>query len=152
MSTTSRVVAVRQQLRTLLAAAADANTKVFYTAAIGQELPNDAIYNGGVRSGTSEIPVQKPGRKKREESFVTEVAVEVVRGGADSSTAETRAFELLAVLENVLANDVSLGLSATDPTLRAHLEDYDVSITVDEARRGWRCRITAGVRVETRLA
>lgn len=152
MSTTSRVVAVRTKLKDLLTAAVDADTKVFYSEPSGQNMPNDSIYNGDVRSGSQEIPVQRPGRKKREESFVTDIVIRCTRGGADSSAAETRAYALLAVLEDVLADDVNLGLNATDPTLRAHLEEYEHASTVDETQRGARCTLTAGVRVDVRLS
>lgn len=111
----------------------------------------DNIYLGRVLHARSTIPVMRANRKKREEEYLLEVHFECFTGGDNGADAETRAFALLATLENILANDPQLGLGATEPTLRCHLDGWELKTDFDMTREGWGCKLSSTVQVETRL-
>jgi len=146
MSTSSRVVTVRDRLVTLLSGALP---DTFVTRAFNPDQQRDEVVMlGDVRNGRHEIPTMRAGRKSRDESFDVEVLVLVQRSGEDSGPAESRAMDLMAELEDVLAEDPTLSLG--DPTLRATLAEFDLRVGAD-GHRTWSVYMTVVVHVEVRL-
>jgi hypothetical protein len=61
-------------------------------------------------SGTMSLPLMQAGRKPREDDFVISILIGTAKGGRDTiEEVEARALELLAVVEDALADDPSLG-------------------------------------------
>lgn len=114
----------------------------------GGSRENECIYLGEVR-GTSQIPVMRAARKKREERYTLDVWIDVDAVGPDAQTASERAWALYGELEDILADDPTLGLEAP---FRAVLSDYTETLMFDEARRGWGSLLRAGIDCEMRLA
>lgn len=81
---------------------------VTYGRPMDTVLPREAVYVGDVR-GQHRIPVMKAARKAREESFTVDVVVAVLMPRGTIADAEARAFVLATQVENVLADDPSLG-------------------------------------------
>lgn len=106
MATTSRTVAIKQRLVSLVAAALP-GVQVVYGFP-GDALEREAIYTGKARVDST-IPSSKAGRKIREEVVTVDVVIAVQDPDGDYESAEARALVLLAAVEDVLANDVTLG-------------------------------------------
>lgn len=113
----------------------------------GDSLEVDAVYLGEVR-GTSELPVIRASRKKREERYTLDVWFDVAAVGPDAQTASERAWDLFGELEDILADDPSVGLAAP---FWAVLGDFTETLMFDEVRRGWGSLLRAGVDCEARL-
>ena len=149
MATTSGVVTIKQRLVTVLDAALSID--VSYAPPFnprGQSI----LFLGDVKLGRHDYPTMKAGRKAREESFTLALYVETICPGKDSSVAELEALSHLEALENEIANDPSIGLSGTDPTLRLQVANFALDTTVDENQRGWRSRVTVQIEVAHRLS
>lgn len=114
----------------------------------GDAREDESIYLGELR-GSSEVPVLRASRKKREERYTLDVWIDVDAVGPDAQTASERAWALFGELEDVLADDPSVGLAAP---FRAVLGDFTETLMFDESRRGWGSLLRAGVDVEARLA
>lgn len=110
-------------------------------------IEHEAVYLGEIR-GDSRIPVLAAGRKKREERYTLDVWIDVAATGPDAQTASERAWDLFGELEDLLAEDPTVGLPAP---FRAVLTDYTETLMADESRRGWGSLLRAGVEVENRL-
>lgn len=109
----------------------------------------DAILIGGVEDGNHTYPVSRPGRKPRDERYKLIVNIHsVVPGQNDPAKCEIRGYELMAALEDFIANDPGLGMQ--EPTLRCNLEDFESDLVLDDT--GWRCIIVAKVLVHVRLS
>jgi hypothetical protein len=76
-----------------------------------EKLDREAVWLGAAR-GRHVIPVMKAGRKSRDEEYIVEVLLSVVKPGGTLEEAEERAFALLAEVEDVLADDPRLGTTA----------------------------------------
>lgn len=113
----------------------------------GATLDTDSVYFGETR-GSMDVPVIRGGRKKREERYTLDVWFDVAAVGPDAQTASERAWSLFGELEDVLADDPSVGLEAP---FRAVLGDFTETLMLDEARQGWGSLLRAGVDCETRL-
>lgn len=145
MPTVSTAPVVKTRLLELLTAAATG-------VQVGRHHPGDAlepesIFTGRVR-GNSEIPVARAGRKKREEEYTIEVWF-VVAHATTQLDAELRAFELLGLLEDLLANDPTLG---QDPTTRATLDGWETETSFDAGTGGHQTLLRADVGVACRLS
>lgn len=145
MPTTSTAPVVKTRLLELLAAAATGVQVERHHP--GDALAHEAIFTGRVR-GTSSIPVAKAGRKKREEEYTIEVWF-VVAHATTELDAELRAFELLGLLEDALANDPTL---AQDATTRATLDGWETETGVDPGTGGYQTLLRADVGVACRLS
>lgn len=147
MATTSTAPTFRAALLAALQArAALAAVPTFYSHPL-DTIEHEAIYLGEVR-GDSNIPVLRASRKKREERYTLDVWFDVAAVGPDAQTASERAWALFGELEDVLAEDPTVGLPAP---FRAVLGDFTETLVVDESRRGWGSLLRAGVDCETRL-
>lgn len=146
MATRSTVPTVKARLVTVLAAALP-TVQVEYSHP-GGAIETEAFYLGAVR-GSDDIPVMNgPARKKRDESYTVDVWCEAQKSGATSQEAEERAWELFGSLEDILANDMTLGLAGV---IWARLESWDDFLSFDLKSGGWSARIRAGVTVRARL-
>jgi len=72
------------------------------------ELRPECVYVADA-DGRDTVPVHKSGRKEREEDYQLAVIVSVHLDQGTVAQAKARAFELLAAVEDVLADDPSLG-------------------------------------------
>lgn len=113
----------------------------------GDALQPEAVYLGGVR-GTHELPIMRAGRKPRQENYTIDVWFEVIRDGTTSQEAEERAWVLFGELEDLLADDPTIGLPVVG---WARLADWDDFLAWDLQRQGWSARIRAGVTIEARI-
>lgn len=113
----------------------------------GDARENESIYLGEVR-GSSEIPTVRAGRKARQERYTLDVWIDLDAVGPDADTASARAWALFGELEDILADDPTVGLGAP---FWATLGDYSETLMYDESRRGWGSLLRAGVDCEARL-
>lgn len=153
MATTSTVVTVKRKLVDLL----DAELSVPVTYAWpGKSTSSEAVFLGphpetsDIRiDADSQIPTMKAGRKQRTESYSVRVTVWVFRPDLTvegAETCETRAFELFAEIEDVLADDTSLG----DVAQWALVDRF--SSTLLQFRAGWACELGVDLAVQARLS
>lgn len=144
---TSTAPALKAALLTALVTALTVDgTQVVYSHP-GDALEPEAVFLGDVR-GTSEVPTSRAGRLARHERYTLDVWISVVADGATAEAAETRAYALLAKLEDVLADTATLGLAI----VAAVLGEWDASLAFDDARRGWSALLRVGVDVNARLS
>lgn len=113
----------------------------------GQAVEPESVYLGRAR-GSDEIPVVRAGRKKRQESYTLDVFFDVVADGPTGQEASERAWALFGELEDLLADDPSLG--QTQP-FWAVLGDWDETLFFDDARQGFGSLLRAAVQIESRL-
>ena len=83
----------------------------------GDANPQEAIYLGNTTLENDWATV-RAGRKTRDELYRIQVHIRSLKPNDWGPTAETRVFALLAEIEDLIANDPAIGLSATFPTLR----------------------------------
>lgn len=147
MATRSTVPTVRAQLVSLLAARAGlAGVQVEYSHPL-EGIDDEALYLGESR-GTSQIPTVRAGRKARQEQYIIDVWVEVNRDGPTPQDASERSWALVGEVEDMLADDPSLGLSQP---FWAVLAEAEQGVYVDDSRRGYVSRIRLGIQCEARL-
>lgn len=155
MSTTSTVPTVKATLVTLI----DAALAVPVTWAWpGPDAEHECVFLGphpataDIRLDlSSQIATVKAGRKQRQEEYVVRVTVWSFRPElttADAQTCETRAFELAAEVEDVLADNPRLGLAAG---VIQYAEVDAVSSTLFPFNSGWATELAIDVRVRARL-
>lgn len=105
-----------------------------------------------VQTGQSRIPTLKAGRKARQETFNITVVVQVDQpeGTADTAaTTEARAYELMAEVENMLADDPGIA-AIVGSTGVFTFNDHTRSLTPLD--KGWRCRLEQSVECNVRLS
>lgn len=153
MSTTSNALTVIDALVTQSGALMVGALSEVTVASVwpGGESTVDMLLLGEITWEGYEIACIKAGRKQRDEE--AEVAFEVWSLGADGTTpgnpgnTRDRAFAVLAVVENILANDPRLGLGNTVLWVQ-------IRPTKAEPRtlsKGWAWRITGTIAVKSRL-
>lgn len=74
----------------------------------GDTLENEGIGIGDTAEGQHQYPVLRSGKKPREETYTFPVEVWSLQPGEPAKKAKARVFELLAVLEDVVATDPTL--------------------------------------------
>jgi hypothetical protein len=147
MATRSTVPIVRAALFTALAARpALVGVQVAYSHP-GQAVEAEAVYLGAAR-GSDDVPVVRAGRKKRQESYTLDVFFDVVADGPTGQEASERAWTLFGELEDLLADDPSLGLPQP---FWAVLGEWTETLFFDDARQGFGSLLRAGVQIEARL-
>lgn len=116
----------------------------------GPNTEHEGVYLGDVE-GESRVSSLKPGRQRRQETYVLQVVCQTFHSAhtpLDAGDSEARAYALLAELEGALADDPRLGDAAG---VSAVLEFGTWTEETVPFERGWATRITAGVRVSARL-
>src|ERR1051325_1589894 len=103
MALDSTVPAVKAALVSLISAQLT-NVQVSYGRPADSKLARECVYIAEA-TGEHSIPVFKAGRKPREERYSIEVVVAVIKARGTITTAEARAFTLLAAVEDVVADD-----------------------------------------------
>lgn len=147
MATHSTVPTVRAALVSALSARpALAAVQVAYSHP-GQAIETESVYLGAAR-GSHTVPVVRAGRKKRQESYVLDVFFDVVADGPTGQEASERAWTLAGELEDLLADDPSLG---QPPPFWAVLGDWTETPFFDDARQGFGVLLRAAVQIEARL-
>lgn len=155
MATTSTVATVKAQLVSQL----DTALLVPVTYAWpGKSTAAEAVFLGphpetaDIRLDlSSSIPTMKAGRKQRQEEYTVRVTVWTFRGEltpADAATCETRAFAILADIEDVLAADPRIGLA---PAVVQFLEITSIASTLFPFQTGWACELAVDITVRARL-
>lgn len=123
-ATTSTVPAVKTALVTLIGTALS-GVQVTYGRPADNKLNRECVYVGEA-TGAHRIPVYKGTvRKPREERYSVEVVVAVIKARGDVTDSESRAFTLLASVEDVVANDPTLG--AVDGLLHATAGSWETA-------------------------
>jgi hypothetical protein len=112
MATTSTVPTVKAALASLLVTAIDDADTVHVT----QGRPQEALINSqqvivGAVSYSSEIANLKSGRKQRDETYSIEVVFLAAFPGGTPDEAETAVWAHFAHLEDILADDPTLGVA-----------------------------------------
>lgn len=163
VSTHSTVVVVKAQLVVKMAAAlANASTdgtqvQVEY-AWPGPATEPESVFLGrhpaleDIRTdATHEDPTIKAGRRSRQESYDIPITVWVFGPNltpADAQKCELRAFELLGLIEDMLADDPLIGLTAQQIQ---HVLPVSVASTLRPFEAGWACDLVFTVAVSARL-
>lgn len=144
---TTTVPTARAALHNLIAAApALAGVQVSYSHP-GDAVETDTVYLGDAR-GRQEPATIRAGRRSRDEEYTIDVWVETTVDGPSAADADVRVWALAAAVEDVVANDASLGLAQP---FWAGITEKDQRLGFDEDRRGWACRVRLGVLCKARL-
>lgn len=153
-TTNSTIPTVKAKLVELFAAAVD--VPVFY-AWPGPSTPPKCVFLGrhpeldDIRiDGQSELATIQAGRKQRQESYTVPVTAWTFRPDLDSTAAKTcevEAFDLAAHLEDVVADDPTIGLGPG--VQRVVLETQ--TPTLFPFQKGWACELALGFAVQARL-
>lgn len=146
--TTSLLPATRTALVDLLKDHANlAGVTVARNLPTGDVLPRELVHIASTSTGSHEFATLRAGRKTRNESFTLTVVFDtILAASTDPEEAEARVFEMFAALEDVIADDPSLGM---EHTLRAGIGEWRV--IADHAERGTAAHLEADVNVEARL-
>lgn len=130
----------------------NAETPPGFEAWPGPEAAPEMFVLGQIDWDTYEIPTIKAGRKARQEAY--DIAFELFVMGADGTSpsepgpARTVAFNMLAPIEDVLAEDPSCG---TDYLRVQHVQLKPNQAGPRKFERGWAYRIAGAIHVEARL-
>ncbi|MDQ3107514.1 MAG: hypothetical protein M3Q68_06870 [Actinomycetota bacterium] len=139
--------AVKAALVALLTTAInDATVQVVWGRPQDSLVSRQCVYIADV-SYASEIANIKSGRKQRDERYTVDVVISIYLPRGESQTCEERAYALLDSLENVLADDPTLG--GVDGLGWAVLGN--VSVATVQLKEGPNCVIVADVDVLARL-
>lgn len=156
MATTSTVPTVKARLVALFDAALDVPVTWAWP---GPDTAPECVFLGphpqlaDIRLDlSSDIPTIKAGRKQRQEEYRVRVTVWSFRPeltSADAEECETRAFDLAAEVEDVLADDPRLGLPAG---VIQYAEIESTASTLFPFQAGWACELAIDVAVRARLS
>lgn len=111
-------------------------------------IKREAIYLDRPVIGRHEIANMKAGRKQRNETYALPIGISVVKPKGTVADAEQRAFDLLQEIEDMLADDPSLG----DVDGVVHATAGDFRMVSDYTSEGAACVITFDVDVDARLS
>lgn len=148
MAVASTYATVKSQLVTSLAAHADlAAADVTYGWRAWAK--SEQVFLGDVE-GESTIPTQKSGRKHRQETYTIDVVFRVYDldgTPTGDATTEARAAEMMAALDDILADDVQIdGVTAIQ---WAQVGEFTSRLVPQD--KGWGCEVLTTVEVEARL-
>jgi hypothetical protein len=141
---TSTVPAVKAALVSRLDARAGLDG-VSVTYSQPSEMPQEAIYLDRVR-GVHAVSGTTGGRVPRDEQYTIDLIIHCFVSGVTPPEAEDRAFDLLAEVENELADTPRLGLSIID---WAEIRGYELDTT--QYTDGVLARFKVGVEVFAQL-
>lgn len=150
MSTTTLPTVKAQLVAVLAARAGLAGVQVSAVWPGKESTEQESVWLGDAR-GRRDYPVVRAGRKPRDETYTLDVFIQVLRPESWDPSAETRAFELFAELEDAIAADPAIGLSATLPTLVLGAGAFTLANGVLDPG-GWGALIRAEVEARARLS
>lgn len=136
----------------LAAVNADTETPQAFESWPGPEAAPEMFVLGEIDWATYEIPTIKAGRKARQETY--DIGFELFVMGAEGtspaepSAARLVAFNFLAPIEDLLAEDPSGG---TDYVTVQHVQLRPTAAGPRKFERGWAYRIAGQIHVEARL-
>lgn len=148
MPSTSSVVTVKAAMVSLYSSQLPA-AQVTYGRPMPSLSARKRVYVGDV-DGSQSLPVHVGGRKVREEDYQIEVFVEAILARGTLQEAETEAFDMLDAVENVHADDPTLG----GLDIVWAIPNGDFSVVTDwasEKGEGPVCLIRFEINVKTRL-
>ena len=129
MATTSTVPSAKAALVALIGTALP-GVQVTYGRPSDAELDSECVWVGDA-TGQQRVPTIKAGRKARHETYSVDVVCWTVIQRGLVSEAEARAFVLLGEVEDVVADDPSLGLTtATTPVFFATTGQFETAADV----------------------
>lgn len=148
MATTSMVPTVKRRLIELLrAVAAFSKIQIEYSPPGKPE--SETIFLGRT-TGAHEVAGFKAGRKPRDERFTMNLHIEVtIPDAEDGAEAEARTFEILTVVENLLAETPRLGFEPSEFTAATGGSWESASAP---AQRGWDAAIRYEIECHARLS
>jgi hypothetical protein len=123
VATTSTVPTAKAALVSLIGTALS-GVQVTYGRPSDAELDRECVWVGDV-TGRQQVPTMKAGRKARHETYSVEVVAWVAMDRGLVSDAEARAFVLLGSVEDVVANDPTLGIATGTAYFGATTGDFD---------------------------
>ena len=143
--TTSNRTAVRARIVELLTDTAPSGVAVYH----GQpaQWPNEGIVVGPT-SGSSEVKLMQAGRKRRNDTFTITIFCWSSVPGQDAITAESRCEEFLAVVDDALADNATLGVEGVKWATLNQVDGPDSEGT-DE---GWIAYGTITIEVHSELS
>lgn len=109
----------------------------------------DLCIIGDIINGNNDYVVMRAGRKPRNETWTQQVWFWCIRQGTDALAARQAAFVAYGKLEDVIANDPSLGTG--ESTLVAKVAQYAANTTQELTQNGFRCNLVADVELSVRL-
>lgn len=124
MATTSTVPTAKAALVALIDAALE--VQVTYGRPADGELQRECVWVGNV-TGQQRVPTMKAGRKARHETYSVEVIAWVDNDRGLVSDAEARCFELLGSVEDVVADDPTLGIATGLTYFKAEAGDFETA-------------------------
>ena len=125
MADHSTVPAAKAALVALIGAAL-AGVQVTYGRPADAQLERECVWVGDA-TGTHRVPVMAAGRKRRQEDYSIEVICWVAKTHGLISAAEARCFELLGEVEDVVADDPTLGLASNVGYFQATAGSFDTA-------------------------
>ena len=146
MATSSTVPAVKAALVSLLTTALP-STQVTYGRPADSMLSRNCVWLGRA-AGADRIPVMSAGRKVREQTYSVTVFVWVAKPRGTVEAAEDEAHDLLAEVEDALADDPALG--GVDGLIHATAGTWEAE--ADLAKEGPFCLVTLDVDCLARLS
>jgi hypothetical protein len=106
----------------------------------------DVIVGDTAQEGNDDQVWAAIGNRQRDESYALNLLVDVVTPGATCQAAVERAFELFAVIEDVVRATPAMGVSGV--TVSDLRQPVHIESQTDE---GWVCQIESAVRVQARI-
>jgi hypothetical protein len=155
VATSSTIPAAKTALVSLIGAALATSgpgstaIQVAYGRPADNLLARECVYVGDV-TGTQSVPVARgSGRKTRQEEYRVEVVVAVLMVEGEVTDAEARAYTLLAEVEDVVADDSTLGLATNVGYFQATTGSFDA--IADYTDEGPACVLRLNVDCKARL-
>lgn len=113
----------------------------------GQDQIRDlAVFLGDTRTHDIHIPVARPVRVAREENYIIDVHCQAYRPGSNAKPARETAFQLYQGLEDVLANNPTLGIVGV---IKCYTTGYEMQTGL--YNDGWVAFIKVECAVQARL-
>lgn len=125
MALHSTVPTAKAALVTLIGTALT-GVQVTYGRPADSQLERECVWVGDA-TGQQRVPTMKAGRKARHETYSIEVVCWVADTRGLISTAEARCFELVGEIEDVVADDPTLGLASAAAFFQATTGNFDTA-------------------------
>lgn len=145
--TTTTLQLVKRRLVELITASWGSGANVSYMYPGADNAGNEAMYFGKTIDGLHTYTAIKAGRKPRDEVYTCKLHIDVFKPSGTAEQAETRALELFAMVENIIANDPKLGLSEIWLT---KVDEWELHPGFNEEGEG--VQMVVDINVEARLS